>query len=64
MESLLQKILALEGQCDQNMDSTERKEAEKAQKKKLREARKLVAHTDTGPEEKINLLMTKFIHEV
>jgi len=64
MESLLQKILTLESQCDQHMDNAERKEAEKMQKKKLREVRKLVADTDTGSEDKISSLMTKCIQEI
>jgi hypothetical protein len=64
MQSLLQTIMQIENEYDDSAVSSERKEAEKAQKKKLREVRKLVADTEQGAEEKIKVMMSKCVTEV
>jgi len=64
MQSLLQTIMQIENEYDDSAVSSERKEAEKAQKKKLREVRKLVADTEQGAEEKIKVMMSKCVTEI
>lgn len=64
MRDLLVKISQIESQCDESAVGAERKEAEKTQKKKFREIRKLVADGALTTEEKLQRLMEKCVQEV
>lgn len=64
VQDLLKRIEEIENQYDDSAVASERKEAEKSQKKKLREIRKLVADNDIEPAEKIKRLMVKCMQEV
>mmetsp|Transcript_30007 Transcript_30007/g.77560 ORF Transcript_30007/g.77560 Transcript_30007/m.77560 type:complete len:359 (+) Transcript_30007:235-1311(+) len=64
MRDLLVKISQIESQCDESAVGAERKEAEKTQKKKFREIRKLVADGALTTEEKLQRLMEKCVQEI
>jgi hypothetical protein len=64
MHELLATISSLEDKCDTDMEISERKEAEKQQKKKLREVRKLIGEPGLSSDEKVKELANKCIQHV